>query len=340
MKNISKYLAILIILGVVAYFIVNNNQDVSTITGTESDFAIKDIDKIHKVFLADKQGKTATLIKEDKKWQYVSAAGKKYDVRPAALKLFLETVEKVEVRYVVPEVAMKMAVEDLATYGKKVEFYDKDGKRFKTYYVGGSSNDQQGTFMIMENSNQPYVTHLKFWEGFLTDRYALEEKNWRDKTVLGFDSKDIKSVQIDYPLQQSNSFSLTQVSQGKFEVEPLYPSTKKIPTEVLHQKALAYLYNYERLIAEAFENKNPNRADLIQRVPFATVKITTNDGVIKTVRFIPVIEQVEIDETTEAASRPNVQRYFAFVNGNEDVYLVQGLLFNKIFWGYDFFFTN
>lgn len=340
MKNTYLYLAILIILGVAAYFIVNNNKDASTITGSDSDFAIEDIDRIHKIFLADKQGNAATLIKENGEWQYLNPEGKKYDVRPAALELLLETVQKVEVRYVVLEAAMKVAVNNLSTNGKKIEFYDKDGKRFKTYYVGGPSGDQQGTYMVMENSNQPYVTHLKFWEGFLTDRYELKEKNWRDKTVLGFKNEEIKSIQIDYTLQQSNSFLLKQVSEGKFEVEPLYPSTKKIPTEVLHQKALSYLYNYEHLVAEAFENKNPNLASVLEKVPFATVKVTTNAGLVKTVKFIPVIEQVEIDETTEASSRPAVQRYFAFVNGNEDVYLVQGLLFNKIFWGYDFFFTN
>ncbi len=340
MKNTYLYLAILIILGVAAYFVVNNNNDTSTINDSDSEFAIKDIGKIHKVFLADKRGNSATLVKEDDVWKYLSPKGKKYDIRPAALKLFLETVEKVDVRYVVPQKGMKVAVNNLATDGKKVEFYDKDGNRFKTYYVGGASNDQQGTFMVMENSNQPYVTHLKFWEGFLTDRYVLEEKDWRDKTVLSFDDNEIKSIQIDYPLQQSNSFSLTQVSDGKFEVEPLYPSTDKIPTEVLHQKALSYLYSYERLIAEAFENKNPNRNELLEKVPFAIVKVTTKSDEVKIVKFVPVVEQVEVDEDTEASSRPAVQRYFAFVNGNEDVYLVQGLLFNKIFWGYDYFFKN
>ncbi len=340
MKNTFLYLAILVILGVAAYFIVNNNSEASTISGADSDFAIKNIEKIHKVFIADKQGRTATLEKKNNVWKYINSKGQEYDIRPSALEFFLETVEKVDVRYLVPDAAMELAVNNLATNGRKVEFYDKNGKRFKTYYVGGASNDQQGTFMVMENSNQPYVTHLNFMDGFLTDRYILEEKDWRDKTVFGYKSEDIKSIQIDYPLQQSNSFLLKKVSSEKFEVEPLYPSTKRIPTEVLHQKALSYLYNYERLIAEAFENENRNRNELLEKIPFATVQIITKDDVIKTVKFIPVVEQIEVDEETEAATRPAVQRYFAFANGNEDVYLVQGLLFNKIFWGYDFFFKD
>ena len=57
------------------------------------------------------------------------------------------------------------------------------------------------------------------------------------------------------------------------------------------------------------------------------------------VKFVPVVEEAEqVDE--ETSRRPQIQRYFAFVNGNEDVFLVQHLLFSKVFWGYDFFFEK
>ena len=75
MKNTFLYLAILVILGVAAYFIVNNNSEASTISGADSDFAIKNIEKIHKVFIADKQGRTATLEKKNNVWKYINSKG-------------------------------------------------------------------------------------------------------------------------------------------------------------------------------------------------------------------------------------------------------------------------
>ncbi|MCB9291126.1 MAG: hypothetical protein H6560_27725 [Lewinellaceae bacterium] len=48
-------------------------------------------------------------------------------------------------------------VESLATEGMKVELYDKDGGLLKAYYVGGSTSDERGTYMIMEGAEQPYV---------------------------------------------------------------------------------------------------------------------------------------------------------------------------------------
>lgn len=340
MKNTYLYLAILIVLGTIAYFVVTNQSD-TTLKGEEDDFAVENTDKIHKIFIADRQNNTATLVRNGKDWNYTNDNGKTYKARPAAIKFLLETMKKVRVRYKVQDAAVPLAVEDLSTNGKKVEIYDKRGNRFKTYYVGGASNDLQGTFMIMEGSENPYVTHLQFWEGFLTDRYIIPEKDWRDKSVFSYKSDEIKSVQVDYPKQQANSFTLTQVKKGQFTVEPLYPTTQKITTPVIHQKALAYLYGYERLIAEAIENENPNRQMLLEKIPFVTIQITLQDDTKKTVKLIPVIEQVEQkseDDLTE--TRPDIQRYFAFINGNEDVFLVQDLLFKKVFWGYDFFFTK
>lgn len=338
MKNTYLYLAILIVLATIAYFVVTRDTT-TTLDVEESDFAVENIDKVHKVFIADKNNRTAMVTRKDGYWEYTNKVGKTYKARKAAIELLLQTIQNVDVRYMVQEAAVELAVSDLSTNGKKVELYDKNGKRFKTYYVGGPSNDMQGTFMIMEGSNNPYVTHLQSWEGFLTDRFLMNEKDWRDKTIFSYSSKDIKTIQIDYPKQQSNSFVLTQVKNGKFEVEPLYPSVNKIDKPVINQKALAYLYKYERLVAEAFENNNPNRNEISAKLPFATVQVTTNDGEQKTVKFIPVIEQVE-EVVENVKSRPSIQRYFAFVNGNEDVYLVQQLLFGEIFWGYNFFFEK
>ena len=338
MKNTYLYLAILIVLATVTYFVVTRDTS-NTLNIEESDFAVENVDKIHKIFIADRNNRTATVTRKDGYWEYTNQVGQTFKARPAAIEILLKTIQNVDVRYMVQDAAVTMAVDDLATNGKKVELYDKRGKRFKTYYVGGPSNDMQGTFMIMEGSENPYVTHLQNWEGFLTDRFLLAEKDWRDKTVFSYSSKDIKTIQIDYPKQQSNSFVLTQVKNGKFEIEPLYPTTNKINKPVLNQKALAYLYKFEKLVAEAIENENPHRNEISEKLPFATVQITTKDGEQKTVKFIPVIEQVEeVEENVK--SRPKIQRYFAFVNGNEDVFLVQQLLFGEIFWGYEFFFEK
>jgi hypothetical protein len=338
MKNTYLYLAILVILATVAYFVITNKSE-STLDGEDGNFAVENTDEIYKIFIANQQRQTATITRKDNHWEYTNTEGETYKARPAAIKLLLETIQKVNIRYMVQAAAVPMAVQDLQVNGKKVELYDKNGKRFKTYYVGGASNDMQGTFMMMENSNNPYVTHLQFWEGFLTDRYLVAERDWRDKTVFGYKSSDIKSLSLDYPKQQESSFKLTQVKDGKFEVKPLYPTTATIQKPIIDQKALAYLYNYERLIAEAIESENPNLIGIINRVPFCTVTITENNGIQKVVKFIPVVEEVEESED-QTKSRPKIQRYFAFVNGNEDVFLVQHLLFSKIFWGYDFFFES
>ena len=62
-------------------------------------------------------------------------------------------------------------VKSLASEGIKVELYDRKGEKIKAYYVGGATPDERGTYMIMENAEEPYVAHIPSWEGNLRFRF-------------------------------------------------------------------------------------------------------------------------------------------------------------------------
>ena len=130
MKNTYLYLAILIVLATVTYFVITNDSE-TTLDFEESDFAVENVDKIHKIFIADKNNRNATVTRKDDYWEYTNKVGKTFKARPAAIEVLLKTIQNIEVRYMVQDAAVDMAVEDLATNGKKVELYDKKGKRFK-----------------------------------------------------------------------------------------------------------------------------------------------------------------------------------------------------------------
>lgn len=336
MNRIYVLLFILLLLGGVAYYFSAENDN-ATIDANESEFAVEDEASIHKIFLADKRGRTATLIRSGRTtWDYVNKEGAAFPARTNAMTNLLKAVTKVSVRYKVSESNMDLAIKNLSTDGIKVEVYDKSNNRLKTYYVGGPTNDQQGTYMIMDNVDNPYVTHLGTWEGVLTPRYMLEEEDWRDRSVFRFKEKDIQSVAIEYPRQKNNSFKLTR-SGNDFEVTPFYPSTAAINKPVVQAKVKAYLYNYEKMMAEAFENNNPNKAEIVQRLPFCTITVELTDGTVKKANLIPVIEEVE-DRKTGEVVRPKIERFFALINDGEDLMLVQNLVFYKLFLGYDHFF--
>ncbi|MFT5834375.1 MAG: hypothetical protein ACI97N_002014, partial [Cognaticolwellia sp.] len=74
MKNTYLYLAILIVLGTIAYFVITDKSD-STLDGDDGNFAVENPNTIHKIFIADQQRKTATLIRKDGYWEYINSEG-------------------------------------------------------------------------------------------------------------------------------------------------------------------------------------------------------------------------------------------------------------------------
>lgn len=334
-KTYLLLLLLLLLSGAAFYFLSDNRS--STTNDLESDFAISNSDDIHKVFLADKRSQTATLVRNGRGWDYINKDGATFNVRANAIHNLLETVTKVKVRYTVGEANMEMAINDLSTNGIKVELYSKSGNRLKTYYVGGPSNDQQGTYMIMEDSDQPYVTHLGHWEGVLTPRFMLGEEDWRDKIVFKHDAKTIQSLSIEYPTKKNSSFMIDRIDEKTYNITPFYPSTKVIEKSVVHQKVDAYLYNYEKMVAEAFENKNPNKTKILNQLPFCIITLKLTNGEEKKVRIISIVQETNVTKSGKIV-RPKVERFFAVVNDGEDFFLVQNLVFQKLFLGYDHFF--
>lgn len=297
----------------------------------DMDFAVPDTNKIGKIFIADRRGRTATLTRKNENlWYY----NDKYPARPTAVSTLLNTIARVNVLNIPPNSAVTNMVKELAAAGIKVEIYDRAGKNMKTYYVGGITNDERGTVFMMENSEQPYLVHVPGFIGQLRIRYLLGDDEWRDKAIFREKPEDIEKVSVEYPQRKSESFRLDKLGEGQYFVSPYFSTTPTIRTPQRKGAAEAYLVQFESLIAEAFETQNPRRDSVRALVPFAIVQMKKKDGTEKKVTFWPV----EIEYRTDDG-RPFVSHYFTDVDG-QDFMLTQDRVFGPIFRGYSFFFEG
>jgi len=226
-------------------------------------------------------------------------------------------------------------VKTLATNGIKVEIYNLGGNKIKSYYVGGVTNDERGTIMIMDGAEKPYVMHIPAFIGQLRVRYFLGDDNWRDRAVFKEKPEDIQSVAVEYSQQKSESFRLEKIGEAAYTVTPFFSTTT--PARGAQRKGVpeAYLLQFERLVSEGFETNNPVRDSVTSLVPFATVTVKNTAGTVKKVRFWPV--DVEQDPVT---GRRYIVRYFTDMNDGESFLLTQELVFGPIFRGYQFFFEG
>lgn len=331
--NNKLLLGALVILGALIGWYVFQQRGTTYGAGADA-FAIKNTDKIEKIFLADRDGNTATLTRNGGEWRYEG----KYKVRKAAIDNLLETVRKMEVLMLPAEAAEPLLLQDIATNGILARFYDANGKKIMGYQIGGSSPDGQGTNILMEGQKQPYIVHIPIWEGHLTPRYLIAEEDWRDRAVFAIeDYTDVASVSVEYPNYKSESFELKKVGEG-YEVKPLFATTPAIDQPVKKGVVQQYLIGFRRLDAEAIRNGMEQQAGITQQLPFAVVKVALTDGTAREVRFYPIAETFGDPMAPVGPESAPIEKYFA--TSGEDFLLVQHVVFGKIFWAYESFFAS
>lgn len=335
MKKIAVLLVLFALLGSATAWHLMNKENKRSFDYSDKDFNVEDISTIHKIFIADRDKKANTMVRKNDHWELNG----KYKVNPSTMEVLLGVIENVKVKYLPANAMEPTMVKNLATHGIKVELYNKAGQKLKAFYVGGMTNNEEGTYMIMEGAERPYIAHIPGWVGGLRARFKLTETQWRDKSVFSEKMEDIAEVSVEYPLQKDESFILKKMGRN-YEVNPFYPTTPKIKKELHQGQAKAFLMNFESLIAEAFENQMTKQDSIKSLVPFTIVSLKKTDGTEKQIKLFPIPvykNGVLLTPDQVVGANSAIEKYWCETSSG-DFMLVQHLLFQKILWGYGFFF--
>ncbi len=330
-KTVFRWLMLLFVLGGLTAFYLMSGRSKQSSDSWDRRFAVPDIQRVHKIFIADRRGNTTLLERSGKGWVY----DEKYPANPHVMKELLHNIQHLDVYYLPAHAAIPTMVEDLATKGIKVELYDKKGENIKTYYLGSPTADGVGTYAIMEGSEKPYVVYNPSIRGSIVGLFMLTGDEWRDKTVIRENPERIQYVSIEYPKQQNQSFILERNSEGRYDLRPFYDFTARIDKPLNPSIVQAYLQGFRQIGAEAYENKLPEakRDSILQTIPFALITIRNEEDRETRLRLFPIETPVVNREGKTAV----VVRYHVDWNG-QDLMLMQHLLLKKILWGYESFF--
>ncbi len=337
MKKTILLLILFLIIGSGTYFYVKQAPDKgSSGKGWDTTLTVADTDQIHRIFIAKKTGTSYNLIKKEDDW-YLNSRDR---VRPAKIRYILETLRRQRVKYIPTKGASENAVKSIASTGIKVETYDAEGNSVLNFYVGGMTSDERGTYMIKEDSNQPFVMHIPGWEGGLRVRFWDNPENWRDRSVFRWNPQNIEYLKVDYPRNKSQSFEINKEA-GTYAVRPVYDITAIAKKDPDQDAVREYLKLYKSKISENFVNDNPGRDSISQLVPFCEITIKGKDAKDQTVRFFPESANMAFEAPNipgrVLANKGSVERYFAN-NSNGDFQLVQQLVFGNLFVPYSNFF--
>jgi hypothetical protein len=320
-------LLVLLMAGIACYLLVIN-KPWTTFKGELKDFAIHDTASITKIFLADKTGRTVLLQKQPDQTWLVNGM---YKADQKKIDLLKQTMKQVQVRNPLAESEFNTVVARMAANAVKAEFFNED-KLIKTIYVGGQTNDNTGTFMMIEGASTPYVTHISGFVGYLTPRFNTEAIRWKTKEVFVLPAEDISTISISYPQDISASFIIDNT--GTTPV--LKDSNNRI-----HSADIGFLKYYTASFSNIYfegyvEDIKPIQNDSIRTTPVYCIMEVKQKSTGKAIRLQihkKGVNRRSTQQFDEEGNKLTIDRdkYFAFLNNEQDVVYIQDYVFRNLF---------
>ncbi len=317
-----------ILLALLLIYVFSRNQ-FSTFKPELKDFALEKPDEVTKVFLSKRDG-GHILLEKNEEGQWI-LNGKYAAFEPRVHKLIYETMTKLAVKSPVPEIMYNRVINELAAQGTKVEIYT-GSTLLKTYYVGGDTPDELGTYMYMEGSSQPFVVYIPGVNGYLSVRYFVIEDEWRSRTLFGYKPEQIQQVKVEYTGQPDSSFIIAQQDKGHRLLRTQPGKTEHLVRENV---LASYLELYRQLTFEGYPNAlTAEETDSIYKsTPFCTITVTDINGNKRTLQLFRKKVTIDTLRLHDNHGNPLVydsERYYAVMNGEKKILLVQEYMFGKV----------
>ena len=329
MKNLI-YILLLVVLLIMAGYYYFSEQG-STLEREFSDFAVEDTSLVNKIFIADFDGITATLERQENNTWLVND---EYKARQDAIDLLLTTFNSIAVKEPVAMAARENIITRMAGKSIKVEIYAGEEIPAKTYYVGNPTKNHFGTYMLLEKngvkSSTPYVTHIPGFSGFLTARFFTDVNLWRDRTIFAIDANEVKSVQISYTEKPLKSFRLSR-NEGSVEVIDL---NSRLKIEPLNQLAIEeYLSRFKSIHFEKIVEETPldNIDSVLATEPLHVIEVESTSGRKTQVKtyYRPARKSTIFNPATGAYYTYDADRLYGWIN-EKDFVMIQWPTLDKI----------
>lgn len=338
MKNKSSLLVIaaLSVLCAVSFYLYKNKTSGSTLDKEARDFAIKDTSSISKIFLADKEGRKITLERKENGW----IVNEKYPCRADAISLLLYTMHMVDVKSPVSKNAKQGVIKLMAGRSVKVEVYS-GSELIKQYYVGHENQLNDGTYMILtdlssgQNYEEPFLTHIPGFNGFLSSRYFTDESDWRSHLVLNYIPSQLKTIKVEHFENPDSSFVIDVIDTKTFALK----KTNGVPLAFDEVKMKQYLAYFQNVSVEKILTKfNKKLSDSLRNIiPFLSLSITDTKNETKVFNFLHKNSTYELNQKYGIDYKYDPDRFFMKYEGDKEVALVQFYVFGKILPTYEYF---
>lgn len=335
-KNIYIIGFVSLIILTIGVLVTNSSTSLSK---KDTEFAISDTSSVTKIFIADKQDRTVTLTKMPGHWDLNG----KYEAHSDNVRMLLKTMQGVQVMEPVSKAARNTVIKLLAAGGTKVEIYQivhrislgslklfPHEKLTKTYYVGTHTQDNLGTYMLMDGADEPYVTYIPGFRGFISSRYHAREIDWREHIIFRKRLPQIESLQVEFPGEPEESYIIKNINDRNFEVKSLFSG--KVIEDVHSEMVLDMLTSFEEVNFESFiTHYSLQEADsIMNQEPYFIMTLKGKNGNSTSLRSYrrPALDGQADYIGVEV--HYDVDKMYAVINDDHELLLIQYYVFDKI----------
>ena len=279
-KRWIQLLFVLAVLAAAAWWLDRSDTG-STLDRPITDFAVADTSRVSRIFIAEMSGRTVDLERQDDGHWTVNG---RFGARRSLLDLILKTFLRVEVRAPVAKSAEANVLKQMATNAKKVEIYeDGSDTPSRIWYVGSSTPDQMGTYMLLEKpgegrSSQPFVMGMSGFTGHLSSRFQSDLDEWRSSVVFAYpDVSRLAEVEVRHPYDPAASFRVEQSATGELALfDAAGGPVPAFDTVAVQDLVL----QFRDLHFEGFERKlsGPQRDSIMNSLPARVVRVRDREG--------------------------------------------------------------
>ena len=345
----KKLLIIFIILLVVVAAVITGNH-YTTLKDADANFSVRDTASITKIFIADKNVNESLLERTPKGWML----NKKFKANQRSIDFFLETIKKLKVKSPVSNAARNNVVKRMASSAIKVEIYQKvprinlfnrvklwwHVKKTKVIYVGDVTQNNLGTYMLLEGAQNPYIVYIPGFRGFVSVRFTPKPDDWKSHVVFNKNLADIKSVQLENIKKPEKSFKVKVVdAMGRFEITRLSDGFALKDYDTL--KLLNFLTSFRDLRYESRLNNilAPQKIDSILHTQpiYKITLVDLHNDTTKVTMFNKNRFPDEVNNALEELVPVDLDRFYASINNGEDFVLMQYYVFDKVLRPIDFY---
>ena len=337
MKN-KKTLIITFVLFALAVILVSNNSCTGS-RGKSADFMVWDTASITKVYLADLRDHETLLERTDHGW----TLNKDYKAHPKKINQLFYTLYRVRVSKPVSVTSHDNVITQMAGRNTKVEIYQRvprinlfnkiklfyHEKRTKVFYVGEATQDNVGTYMLREGSDQAYIVHIPGFQGYISTRFTADPDDWRDHTIFHETLANIKSASVEFGDDPTHSFRIDNTGHHQYQLTRL-ADNQVLPLDTL--KVINFLSAFSDVRFESLINSitPQQRRDSIRNAQFLhRITLVNKEGKTISMTTYPKRQQT-LSIIPEEERAIDVDRMYAFINDDRDFVLVQYYIFDKL----------